>query len=1326
MMLIQDNKEKSRINVTPRRWAHVKNTALARQVFKPSIWFTFFGLVFVLIFLFFNARIIQAQNLSKTLQVDSALLFADNFNRPDSEALGNGWIEVETIGAQVGIQDNRLCFLDTSDLVDRPIAHVSFPQVSGGELLWTFDFDWARRYREGTYQVLMQMGEGAQMSDDDHNAGVGVNLVWGQISGFHETLAFRQESLDTPLTVISGPAIISVLVNLDTMTYEVSVGSAIIQRDIPFDNQVNLDKVRFLADGLNEVYFSGRCFDNLSIESLNTVATPTPTVTNTPTPTTTDIPTDTPTPTPTNIDVPTDTPTPIPTQVSTVPLYGLAEITLSGPDLIGMGTPNPFLTVVNVVFTGPQGQEVVIPGFYDGDGVGGMDGNIWKVRFSPDAVGVWTFTSVSVQPSLDGQSGAIEVFSPSGCTAYNPGGLPDFSCMGRLKYADTHYLRFSNGDFWVKGGIDDPENFLGTAYGDWEAKKVAIDFLSSMGVNSIYVMTNTISGDSNDTWPWVGESTQEAMANSDRFDLAKLLLWEDFFAYVESKGLVLHLVLNDDSAWNGYIHDLYFREMVARFGYHPSIIWNIGEEANEIYTDSEQIALAATIKALDPYDHPVTVHRVPLWPFFGNPNFDLTSIQPQDGGQDFTAVELQNYNAVVIQHRQEGELASRPIPVMIDEIPRITIVDEEMRKKFRTEVLYPIFLAGGNHELHYYDTFSQRGTVTIYDLEPMLSDMRRTRSFVEMLPYWEMQPMNELLISGQGYVFAKEGEVYSVYLPMGGQIELDLSATNSFFDGLWFNPRDGLYQSIGYVQSGAVHSFAAPSDEDWVLLLELSQVTPTPTATATFTPTPTATATFTPTPTATATFTPTPTASATFTPTLTTTATFTQIPTATETFTSTPSATNTPVPTDKPTPSATPGVLFSDAFDRADGGVVGNGWVEIEATGAQVGIQGNRMCFLDTSNQNNMPLIRVEFLQVSEGQLVWEFDFDWSWTGNEKWYWLFMQLGEGMMMSDADQNGGVGINLVWSNIGRIHQTLGYRQAGVDTPLSVLSGQATLQVEANLDNHTYTILVDGIILREGIPFDNLVNLDTVRFLTHSLDEVNFEGRCFDNLMINGNGDPSTPTPTPTATITPTPTATPNTTQTPTVGFSDDFNRADSDVIGNGWVEVESAGANVAIQEERLCFQEALDPGNRPLVKHTFPQVSVGVLVWEFDFDWSRIGNEAGYWLYMQLGEGALMDDVQDGGVGVNMVWTRYGFTHEMLSVRQGGVTTGLVYLSGSGIVRVEADVGAQTYSVYVDGALIQTEIPFDSNVSLDTVRFFTNALNAENFNGRCLDNLKIGD
>ena len=106
-----------------------------------------------------------------------------------------------------------------------------------------------------------------------------------------------------------------------------------------------------------------------------------------------------------------------------------------------MGDPNPFNILMDVVFTGPSSQEYTIPVFFDGDGVGGMDGNVWKARFSPDETGNWTYFTTSEEEILNGLSGGFQVNDISGCQSTLPNGLPDFTCTGRLNFVGEHYLR---------------------------------------------------------------------------------------------------------------------------------------------------------------------------------------------------------------------------------------------------------------------------------------------------------------------------------------------------------------------------------------------------------------------------------------------------------------------------------------------------------------------------------------------------------------------------------------------------------------------------------------------------------------------------------------------------------------------------------------------------------------------------------------------------------------------------------------------------------------------------------------------------------------------
>lgn len=54
------------------------------------------------------------------------------------------------------------------------------------------------------------------------------------------------------------------------------------------------------------------------------------------------------------------------------------------------------------VFNGPDGQNLVIKGFWDG-------GQTFRIRFTPTREGMWTFMTVSDDPGLDGRLGNITV-----------------------------------------------------------------------------------------------------------------------------------------------------------------------------------------------------------------------------------------------------------------------------------------------------------------------------------------------------------------------------------------------------------------------------------------------------------------------------------------------------------------------------------------------------------------------------------------------------------------------------------------------------------------------------------------------------------------------------------------------------------------------------------------------------------------------------------------------------------------------------------------------------------------------------------------------------
>ena len=506
-------------------------------------------------------------------------------------------------------------------------------------------------------------------------------------------------------------------------------------------------------------------------------------------------------------------------ELDTFPKWSKVEIEFTGPYSLGMGSPNPFQIEMDVTFTGPTGQIFTVPGFYDGDGAGSLDGDIWKVRFSPNTAGAWTYLTSSTEGSLNNLNGTFQVSDTNGCQTKTSGGLPNFACVGRLEYTGEHYLKFTEGPYWLKGGVNEPEDFLGPGVNaGFGSKFAAVDYLAGTGINSMYLMLTNVDGDRQNLWPWVGYTQEEAKLNHERFDVAKLEDWENTFTYIQQKGLVLHIVFEDDSAWTGFNRSMYYHEIVARFGHHNGLYWNLAEEYNEVYSAAQMKDYAQILSDFDAYDHPITVHQqggLSNWdPFVGDSRFDLTSFQTGeplpigDSPQNSPAVDW--FNKV--------EKSSRTIPVAFDESTRNLTSDE--RDMFR-HIAWSIYTGGANFEV-----FTRLSGSSYLDFDLILEDLVRARKYIDDLSFWEIRPNNELLLSGDGYVFTQLGETYLVYLPDGGSISLDLSGSDSVFDAEWFNPRSGAIQSIGYVSGGASHGFSAPDSLDWVLLLNIDQSSP--------------------------------------------------------------------------------------------------------------------------------------------------------------------------------------------------------------------------------------------------------------------------------------------------------------------------------------------------------------------------------------------------------------------------------------------------------------------------------------------------------------------
>jgi len=486
------------------------------------------------------------------------------------------------------------------------------------------------------------------------------------------------------------------------------------------------------------------------------------------------------------------------------------EFSFAGPASRGRAEPNPFAIRLDVVFTCPSGRQYQMPGFYDGDGKGGLDGNVWKVRFSADEVGMWAFRAQSSHKLLDGRTGKFTVapVSPN---------AEGFWKWGRLEYTGTpangiRYLKFRDGPYWLKAGCDDPENFLGNYrnYSTQAKRKAAVDYLAARGVNSLYIMTHNLGGDDRDVWPWLGETAREAMTNGgqdSRFDVARLEEWRELFEYMQGRGVVPYVILEDDSAWKSYDHDRYYREIVARFGYLPALIFNLGEEHNENYRLTEALGWIERLAEVDPYDHPRGIHNVnrPTDQYVRAAQVDFTSIQTGSPGSRAGLDNALEHNRMTIDWISRCKsLGQRTLMVGFD----------EGRPEQHRAAWWAAYLGGGVWEAHVPKPYDRPMSAW----EPTWTELGGARAFMETLPFWEMESRNDLVKSGKAICLAKQRTAYALYLPIGGNVTIELTGQTTY-EVAWWNPAngsDGRFQDRRVVKGGTVR-LTAPGDGDWAV-----------------------------------------------------------------------------------------------------------------------------------------------------------------------------------------------------------------------------------------------------------------------------------------------------------------------------------------------------------------------------------------------------------------------------------------------------------------------------------------------------------------------------
>ncbi|MGB5665779.1 MAG: DUF5060 domain-containing protein [Maribacter sp.] len=567
------------------------------------------------------------------------------------------------------------------------------------------------------------------------------------------------------------------------------------------------------------------------------------------------------------------------------------KVTLNfeGPQTSEQADDNPFLNYrLNVTFTHPDsGKNYVLPGYYAADGDAGNSGtdkgNIWKVHFAADETGEWGYdvdfkkgkwAAVRISNKLksaefmDGTKGSFTILESDKSGR-------DFRGKGRLQYVGERYLKFAEtGEYFLKCGSDAPENFLaydkfdGNFQNDghkdelvktWEAhakdwnagdptwatgkgKEIigAINYLASKGMNAFSFLTMNIGGDDQNVFPYVDYNTY------DRFDTSKLDQWEVVFEHADKLGMFLHFKTLEfenqgllDNGGTGLYTKLYYRELIARFGHHLALNWNLCEETGD-WADSvptfpadaaERIRLAEYVSSIDPFKHHLVIHNGNWFdPIYG-PNTKFTGASLQTNMEDFSRVHSQTLKVL-----KEAKDAGKVWAVAVDEPgdhrhSLIPDAEDPAHDNARKNGLWGAMMASAWGTEWYFGYEHPHSDLTCQDYRSRDLFWDQGRICLEFFKnnnvrFWEMKP-NDSLISSEGdYILANPGKSYVVYLKNGGESILDLEKNEGDYTVLWYNPRSGGMLQKGKtktIKGSGKQSLGLPpieKDKDWVVFIQ--------------------------------------------------------------------------------------------------------------------------------------------------------------------------------------------------------------------------------------------------------------------------------------------------------------------------------------------------------------------------------------------------------------------------------------------------------------------------------------------------------------------------
>ncbi len=491
---------------------------------------------------------------------------------------------------------------------------------------------------------------------------------------------------------------------------------------------------------------------------------------------------------------------------------------------------------VSVEFTSPGGKKRALLAFWDG-------GRVWRVRFSPDEPGKWTyktFCSDQSNSGLDGRSGSFE------CEKYR-GDLP-LVRHGELRLSDNRrYLQHADGTpfFWLADTVWCGPLFAD--FGDWKLflkDRVAKEFTAIQFVLTQWRMAKTDAA-GNPTFT----GTDKVAVNPAFFQ--RMDKYDDAIneAGLLAVPVLLWAIRGDDNPGYSLPEDqriVLAQYMVARYGAHQ-VIWFLGGDG-QYSGENADIWKRIGRAVFSPGHHRLaTMHPGGRsWvggEFRNEPWFSFVGYQSGHGDDEKTFRWLN-------QGPPSTQWADMPNLPVINIEPNYEAHNGYTYRKVHTDhavrrAAYWSLLvsppAGGTYggqgiwgwhtkvqaPADHISTGLGSPWYVAKDL-PGAFSMKYLHEFFKGIEWWRLVPAPEVLAEQPGkedaskFIAAaksEEGDLLVVYLPEGGSVTLKTNSLKKGLGARWYHPRTGGWLNAGGVEQSP-QTFKTADRNDWALLIK--------------------------------------------------------------------------------------------------------------------------------------------------------------------------------------------------------------------------------------------------------------------------------------------------------------------------------------------------------------------------------------------------------------------------------------------------------------------------------------------------------------------------